>query len=82
MILDAILYASLNSRIIGGDENNCGGNQCRVDLLSAITIFIKESPPELVGIPEVFYPAINLYQQAIRNSGVDAVIQCLHMIFC
>jgi len=57
----------------GGDENNCGGNQCRVDLLSAITTFIKESPPELIGIPEVFYPSINLYQQAIRNYDDTAV---------
>jgi hypothetical protein len=55
--------------VSGGDENNYLGLSCRFHLLSAIAIFIKESPPHLIRIPEVLYPAINLYQQAIRNTS-------------
>ena len=52
----------------GGDDNSCASEDGTANVLSAITLFIKYCAPHLIKIPNLLYPSINLYQQALQSS--------------
>jgi len=64
----------------GGDENSATTQQSRLHLLSAISIFINESPPHLLRIPNVLYPSINLYQQAIQSDEEIVRVKSMNLV--
>ncbi len=43
------------------------GDTNHVHVLAAIGILIKDSPPQLIKIPNVLYPSINLFQQVLES---------------
>lgn len=55
----------------GGDENSCASENGQINLLTAITLFIRDCAPHLIKIPNLLYPSINLYQQALQSTQDD-----------
>lgn len=76
----SILQSTLSCILDFGKTSVPNKQPDQVSILLAVAVFILSAPSEVISIPNLQYPCINLFKQALQQNGENIQLKCLQTL--